>query len=305
MYEPKKYRLYRLEEPTNEARHIRSAYNILFEDVYPGRALEMEDIGGRIKRIKDSIREDVAAGYSSKEMLSIKPISKVFRTIGIILLSLGLGIANAMRYSYAYLPINYIETVSVVVLTAIFAVYMCVIKEKKYSSSNPSYFPLMVITTALLTLITVYIAIKTLAMTGAWLEVIIMLLASLISIFLISIMRARGKDNAVLTSKLMQLRQFIYHPDPRDLLQNHLADKNYYYEMMPYAILFGGSSSWAISFLRMNLPEPEWYKDEREEGGFTVTNTKPTTVEYAQDIVTFCRTIEDAYHNMKKRYWRF
>lgn len=304
-YEPKKYRLYRLEEPSNEARHIRNAYNILFEDIYPGRALEMEDIGIRIKRIKESIREDIAAGYSSKEMVSIKPISKIFRLIGIFLLSLGLGVANAMRYLYEYLPINYIESVSIVVITAALLMYMCHLKDKKYSSSKPSYFPMMILTISLLMLIPIYISVKTLVKTESWLQVVVLLVASILSIFFICIMKARGKENAVLASKFMQLRQFIYHPSPRDLLQNHLADKNYYYKMMPYAIRFGGASSWAISFLSLNVPEPEWYKDDREEGGFSILKDKPTTIDYAQNIVTFCRTIKDAYHNMDRRYWRF
>lgn len=304
-YEPKKYRLYRLEEPTKEARHIRTAYSILFEDVYPGRALEMEDIGTRIKRIKDSIREDIAAGYSTKEMAAITPVSRVFRLIGVILLSLGLGIANAMRYLHEYLPINYGESLVILILAAVFMVYVCRIKDKKYSSSNPTYFPMLIVTTGLLILIPVYIAVRTILMTGAWIQVVVMLAASILSIFLISIMRSRGKDNAIIASKFMQLRQFIYHPNPRDLLQNHFENSNYYYEMMPYAIIFGGASSWAISFLRMSLSEPAWYKDEREESGFTAGRTKLTTVDYAQKMVTFCRTIEDAYRNMDRKYWRF
>ncbi|HHW95348.1 MAG TPA: DUF2207 domain-containing protein [Mogibacterium sp.] len=304
-YQPKKYRLYRLEEPGKEARHIRSAYNILFEDVYPGRALEMEDIGDRIKRIKDSIREDIAAGYSTKEMVAITPISRAFRVIGVILLSIGLGVSNAMRYLHEYLPINYKESLAISILAVILMIYVCRIRDKKYSSSNPTYFPMLIITTTALILIPVYIAVRTILMTGTWLQTAIMFAASILSVFLISIMKARGKDNAVLASKFMQLRQFIYHPNPRDLLQNHMENSNYYYEMMPYAIMFGGASSWAISFLRMNLSEPEWYKNDREEGGFTAVKVKPTTVDYAQNIVTFCRTIEDAYRNMDRKYWRF
>ncbi len=40
----------------------------LFEDVYEGRAVEMEDIGVKLKRILIDVESSVASGYSSREM---------------------------------------------------------------------------------------------------------------------------------------------------------------------------------------------------------------------------------------------
>jgi ATP-binding cassette subfamily B protein len=90
---------------------MRNAYNILFEDVYKGRSVDMDQIGERLVRIMNSIRDDVAAGYASKEMLAYTPLSRGFRYAGIILISIGVVVTNALKYSYQYLPVNYAESI--------------------------------------------------------------------------------------------------------------------------------------------------------------------------------------------------
>jgi hypothetical protein len=63
-YEPKRYRLIREKEPVKEERMYRSAYRILFEDVYKGRALST-DKKQRKKRIK--LRKILAVSKKGKK----------------------------------------------------------------------------------------------------------------------------------------------------------------------------------------------------------------------------------------------
>ena len=130
--------------------------------------------------------------------------------------------------------------------------------------------------------------------------VIILILAG-VSVFLIVIMRARGKGNAILMMKFRELRKFIYHPTPKELLENYLADTDYYYDMLLYALTFGAEESWAISFLTLDVPDPAWYTDDTEGQAFSNLREESTTVDYARDIRSFVRTVEGAYEEMQRR----
>ena len=114
-------------------------------------------------------------------------------------------------------------------------------------------------------------------------------------------MRARGKGNAMLMMQFRELRRFISHPTPKELLENYLADPNYYYDMLLYARTFGAEESWAVSFLTLDVPEPEWYSDDIEGHAFSNLKEKPETVDYARDIRSFVRTVEGAYEEMQRR----
>jgi hypothetical protein len=120
-----------------------------------------------------------------------------------------------------------------------------------------------------------------------------MLIATGTAEFLIIIMRARGRENAVIVNKVRRLRQFITHPTPKELLENHLADSDYYYDMMLYALAFGAEEVWAISFLTLDVPEPEWYSDDIEGHAFSNLRTAPTTIDYARDLKSFIRTFDN------------
>ena len=74
--------------------------------------------------------------------------------------------------------------------------------------------------------------------------------------------------------------------------------------MLIYALTFGSEESWAISFLTLDVPEPEWYSDDIEGHAFSNLRETPTTVDYARDIRSFVRTVEGAYDEMLRRMHR-
>ncbi len=299
-YEPKSYRIYRENDPDEEERMYRSAYNILFEDVFKDRAVEMDELIPRLNLIKRSIGDDVAAGFSSSESSPFTPISRIFRYVGAAVLGAGLAVANSISYVYAHQSVNYVESVIMGIIVAGASLLLCRAVDDRDSSSDNAGALYVVVAMAITVIPLLYVSLVLTRNTKDPLPAMVVVLTSAFSIFLIVIMRARGRENAELITGLRQLRQFIYHPTPKELLENHLADDKYYYEMMLYALAYGAEESWAISFLTLDVKEPDWFTDDIEGEAFSNLKLKKETVDYARDIKSFVRTVEKAYNDMMR-----
>ncbi len=304
-YEPKHYRLVRLEEPVDEEKHIRNAYNILFEDVYKGRSIDLEDIGDRLKRMESSLHDAVANGFTSTEMQAATPRSKVFRWIGVGLISIGTMIVNALQYSYQYVSINYSESIIIGLAVGALTLAMCLVDDRKYYSSRTRTGAGQIVLGIISLVVLGRLGFSIIDSTGSILTSIAVMLLLVVCYALIILMRARGKGNAALVMKLVQLRKFIYHPAPKDILENYLADKNYYYDMMIYALMFGAEESWAISFLTLDVPEPDWFVIDIEGNAYANIRSDSTTIDYARDFRAFVSTIISRYQTMTgNRHYR-
>ena len=291
-YEPKRYKIIKGKRPVGEEKMYRTAYNILFEDVYKGRAVDMEKVPARLERIRASIQNDVAAGFATNDSAAFTPISRAFRYAGAVILGLGLAAANALSYYYDYMSPRWIESLVAGTAVALASLLLCRVIDERDSSSTAAGVLAEVVSVLLFAAPVVYVSYRITKNTGKPYVAVPLILASGLAAFLIVIMRARGKENAELVSKVRRLRNFIYHPTPKELLENHLADSNYYYEMMLYALAFGAEESWAISFLTLEVPEPDWYSDEIEGHAFSNLRGTPTTIDYARDFRSFIRTFE-------------
>ena len=291
-YEPKRYKLYRGKAPVGEERMYRNAFNILFEDVYKGRALGMDKIGPKVEKIRAAITHDVAAGFASGDSSAFTPVSRAFRIAGAVLWGIALGASCALSYYYDYQTANIIEAILVAAAGAAAAMVLCLAIDSRDSSSSSSRKYAEALGTLVYALPVIYTIFRVSKNTGKPYAMIPLAAASVAAGFFIVIMRARGKENAVLVSKIRRLRNFIYHPSAKELLENHLADSDYYYDMLIYALAFGAEEAWAISFLTLDVPEPEWYIDEIEGHAFTNLRVKPTTIDYARDLRSFIRTFE-------------
>ena len=292
-YEPKRYRIIKGKRPVGEEKMYRSAYSILFEDVYKGRAVEMDKIPARLEKIRASIENDVAAGFTANDDSPFTPISRTFRYIGAAVLGVGLGLSNALSYFYGYQSPEYVESIIIGVAAAFASLLLCKVIDRRDSSSTSAGVFAEISSSLLFALPVLYASYRISVNTGMPLIVLPLVTASAVAVFLIIIMRARGKNNAVLVSRIRRLRNFIYHPTPKELLENHLENDQYYYDMMLYALAFGAEESWAISFLTLEVPEPEWYIDEIEGEAFSNLRGTPTTIDYARDFRSFIRTFEN------------
>lgn len=295
-YEPKRYKLYRLQKPISEERAYRRAYDILFEEVYRGRALEMDELVRRLDLMRQSLEDDVAARYPGSESLAFTPLSKVLRIASALVLAAGTALAMVFSYMYDYKPVNYTEAMITGLAVGLTAIIVCMAIDRLSSSSANSAMLLSLISGLLFAMPVFYAAYRMFANTKNFILPLFMVLAAALSGFLIYIMRARGSENAARVSRIRKLRNFINHPTPKELLENHLVDEDYYYDMLIYALAFGAEESWAISFLTLEVEEPDWYTDDIQ--GHTLSNLKEnrTTIDYARDLRSFMRTTENAYN---------
>lgn len=291
-YEPKRYRLIKGNSPAGEEKMYRNAYSILFEDVYKDRALDMDDIAARVERIRTNIEDDVAAGFASGESRAFTPLSRAFRYIGAAVLGISIGASNALSYFYAYRSPNLIESILVGAVAAAASLLLCRAIDDRDSSERSAYRVAEILSALALAVPVIYASYRVSVNINPAVA-LPMIMTSVLATFLIVIMRARGKENAALVSRIRRLRNFIYHPTPKELLENHLADSNYYYDMLLYALAFGAEESWAISFLTLDVPEPEWYSDDIEGHAFSNLRVKPTTIDYARDLRSFIRTFDN------------
>lgn len=292
-YEPKRYRIIKGKRPVGEEKMYRSAYSILFEDVYKGRAVGMDRIPERLEKIRASIENDVAAGFTANDDSPFTPVSRTFRYVGAAVLGAGLALANRLSYFYGYQGPKYLESVIVGAAAALASLLLCKVIDQKDSSSTSARVFAEIMSSLMLAIPVLYAAYRVAASTGKPIIGLPLVAASALAVFLIVIMRARGKNNAVMVSRIRRLRNFIYHPTPKELLENHLADDRYYYDMMLYALAFGAEESWAISFLTLEVPEPEWYADDIEGHAFSNLRGTPSTIDYARDFRSFIRTFEN------------
>lgn len=301
-YAPKKYKLIRKEDPTGEVKFIRSAYDTLFEEVLQDRWVDMDELIPRLKKIRNSIEEDVAAGFSSPDMMACTPLSRTFRIIGIVLLSLMIGATCLMRYLYMYVTPNYLEAIGCAAIAAVLLVLICRQTDKNNYAERNEYTLRIILLIIGFIAVPAYIAVRTVLLIGQWETTVAIGALIILGAVLVMLMRARAKGNAELASRFMQLRHFISHPTAKDIAENAFEDINYYYEIVPYALLFNGLESWAITFLSLNVPDPEWYSDDIEGNAISNLRTDTaTTVDYARDIKAFARTIENLATPRRKK----
>lgn len=300
-YEPKRYRLYKTAEPSGEEKMYRTAYGILFDGVYKGRAVEMEDIVPRLRLIMRAIEDDVEAGFASAENSAFTPLSRGFRYAGAVLLGAGLGLAAGFSYFYSYQSPNFAESIVLAAAGAAASLILCTTIDGRDSLSEAAGRLATFLSAGLFALPVLYMAFRVFINTRSIAVTAAAVVLAGVSAFLMVIMRARGRDNAAIVAKIRSLRSFIYHPTPKDILEHYLADSNYYYDMLLYALAFGAEESWAISFLTLDVKEPEWYTDDIEGHAFSNLREKPTTIDYARDLRSFVRTLENAFGQMYRR----
>ena len=170
---------------------------------------------------------------------------------------------------------------------------LCVAIDSRDSASADSGRYTELLAAMIFAIPVIYTVFRVVKNTGKPYAAIPMILTAGVAEFFIVIMRARGSENAQTVSKVRRLRHFISHPTPKEVLENHLADSDYYYDMLLYALAFGAEEAWAISFLTLDVPEPDWYSDDIEGHAFSNLRGTPTTIDYARDFRSFIRTFDN------------
>lgn len=297
-YEPKKYRLIKLVEPKDEERYIRGVYNTLFEGVPDGRALEMEDMGPRLRRALKNVELSVESGYASSDMNAITTLSKVLRLIAMITLSIAAGSIPVLADMYQYRTPSHILSVAIGLICLAFLLVLGWRKDTKFDADAGTYKVTTGVFWAAFALFLIYDASFMFRSTGSWIISECIVAFGLAAAYVIMNMRARGKGNEEVVRRIFGLRNYIATCQPRDVLTHMNDNDDYYYEIFPYAFLFSLQDKWAKTFRMLGVRSADWYSDDISGHEFSRTNRALNTTEVARDITTFSRTIEGEYHAM-------
>ena len=302
-YAPKKYKLVKLKSPSiDEDRYIRAIYGELFEDVYEGRAVEMEDIGVKLKRILLDVESSVASGYSSREMRASTTISKLFRYVSIIAISLAIATIPVLVSMYMYEEeIKYGLSTGLFV----FSVLILNIITRRFDlrfDMDWNHFKMSIsMYSALYAAELVYVGYLVYKCNKSIMIPLLILVTGIFGGVMTCLMTARARENARLSNRMMGMRNFIEAAQPRDIAIMQRSNSEYFYEMLPYAMQFSQYEIWAQKFRGFKVSAPDWF--EIVAGGRTstasVSNGDVETL--TRELYQFERTIESVYYVINRR----
>lgn len=301
-YAPRKYRLIRLAEPKGEEKFIRNAYNIIFEDVYENRAIDLDDAWPRLVNVMDSIRIDIECGFSANDMLARTPISKILRVISMIIAAVCIFFVGLLGNAYQFIDQSFVEPTVTSVISLIVLAAACVAYDRSDFRENRKYRKITIVLCAVFLLIPGYELFKLVMISSAYIECVAMLLIITSIMILALLMNTRGKGNAVLVTRYRSLRKFIYKAQPKTVTEYFREDNAYYYNMVPYAYLFSGLETWAKAFKWLGVDDPTWYSDDIEGHVVTHARHKQTTIDIARSVKSFCRTLETGFDSIYRHY---
>ncbi|ASS37852.1 DUF2207 domain-containing protein [Mogibacterium pumilum] len=302
-YAPKKYKLVKLKAPSiDEDRYIRSIYTEIFEDVYEGRAIEMEDIGVKLKRILHDVESSVACGYNSREMRASTTISRLFRHVGIIAISLAIAAVPVLTSMYVYE-----EDIKYGLSAGLFVFSMCVLSiiarrfDLRYDMDWNHFKASISMYSALYAVELIYVGYLVYKCNKSLIIPVLILVTGAIGAIMTCLMSARARENARLANRMMGIRNFIEEAQPRDILVMRQSNPEYFYEMLPYAMQFSQYEIWAQKFRGFKVSAPEWFEIVTE-GRTSTSNVASGDVEtLARELHQFERTIESVYYVINRR----
>lgn len=302
-YAPKKYKLVKLSTPSiDEDRYIRAIYGELFEDVYEGRAVEMEDIGVKLKRTLIDVESSVASGYSSREMRASTRISKLFRYVSIVAISLAIATIPVLVSMYMYEEeIKYGLPAGLFVLSVLILNIITRRFDLRYDMDWKHFKFSISMYSALYVSELVYVGYLVYKCNKSLMIPLLILVAGAFAAMMSCLMAARARENARLSNRMMGMRNFIEEAQPRDIAIMLQSNPEYFYEMLPYAMQFSQYEIWAQKFRGFKVTAPEWFEivTEGRTSMASVSNGDVETL--TRELYQFERTIESVYNVINRR----
>ena len=302
-YAPKKYKLVKLNAPSiDEDRYIRAIYGELFEDVYEGRAVEMEDIGVKLKRILIDVESSVASGYSSREMRASTTISKLFRYVSIVAISLATATIPVLVSMYMYEEeIKYGLPAGLFVLSVLILNIITRRFDLRYDMDWNHFKVSISMYSALYVAELVYVGYLVYKCNKSLMIPLLIVVAGAFGAMMTCLMAARARENARLSNRMMGMRNFIEEAKPRDIAIMQQSNSEYFYEMLPYAMQFSQYEIWAQKFRGFKVTAPNWF-EIIAEGRTSMASVSNGDVEtLTRELYQFERTIESVYNVINRR----
>lgn len=300
-YKPKKYTLVPLAEPREEERYIRTAYNILFEDVYEGRPLEPKRLHTRLRMVLKNVGVSIENGFSAPDMQACTTLSKILRVISILLLSACMAGTRVLTMMYQYQEVGVTDFVVPMVILAALLSAINARFDSRYDTDVRSYRFSMGLLVGIYELLLIAEALRFWFMSNNLIIGISVVVCGTVSMLLTLIMKKRGKGNAEIVNRILCLRNYMSSAKVADLTRENLVNQEYYYEMLPYALAFSQEEIWARKFRWLGARGSEFYEKVVHGNTMAIGRGRRRADQVARDLKTFCRTMESDYHMTNRR----
>lgn len=300
-YQPKKYKLVKLEEPKNEERFIRNVYYTLFDEVYDGRAILMEDLGTKLVAISKNVELSIASGYNAKSMKACTTLSKILRFVSIVILSLGVGFTRILADMCVYKEPTLQQPLLLALVTMITLFAINRVFDTRFELEESVFRFLMIVSGAAYAITVGYVANIMAGNSGMPVIGAAIVIVYFAAMIIVLFMKSRAVGNARVANKLYGLRHFMSRATASDIAPLVKENPDYYYELLPYALLFSMAETWARKFKWIKATSPFFYEEEFEGNIISTPSSKKSSDAIARELKTFSRTIESEYHTMIRK----
>ena len=240
----------------------------LFGGIFPyEKAKEGEEQKAYLDSLPDGFADAVKVAkdqlksmYDSGKKRMFKPGSRGARNLGKVICALILPVVLLIAAYTRYTVFGFISTLFPFILVTIGVGLISTSYDNRHSSGRVQSVMKFIIGVVLAGLAAAATIGFTVAMGVSPLVGIVAAVCLAVCIFFEVFMWARTKENAAVYGKILGFRNFIATAEYDRL--KALSDENpeYYYDIMPYAMVMGMSVAWAKKFEKLNVPDPEWYQ---------------------------------------------
>ena len=246
----KRFRIVRLKDPDlAEQKHAREVFHALFSE---GNTVDMRHLPGDLGELAPKITAEVKQSFQGKKR-SFSAASLAGRAAGLFCCLLIPFLAAAFTVFLTYGDFSMI-TAGLAGTIVIFASMVSLVAKTDAWRSNKK--PVRVFIGFLLLMAGILMEAMAIARSYPIMALIFMLsvlAAAIATIFV------RRRMNNELFGKVLGFRDFIKTAEYDRLKMLSDEDPEYYFNILPYAYIFGMSTKWAEKFADFHIDPPRWY----------------------------------------------
>lgn len=255
-YEEDKFELIRKTAiSSGEPRYAQTLFNAYFSQ---GDTVKMDELPEDLADFYEVAEEQVKAGYTGENAL-YKPVSRVCRIVSSILY-----FAVAIIPAFLATMINYSTdwrmAMFPVALTAGLGMMLLLLAYDNWNSMSRGSRKAALIVGILLVAVNALINAGLIVILLERIFLAVFAIAALaVSVVFIVLMNARTRRSTDLLGKVLGFRDFIETAELEKLKMMVEENPSYFYNIMPYAFVFGLSDQWIKHFEEIPVPKPSWY----------------------------------------------
>lgn len=247
--------------PQDEARQFERAF---FDGLFAagnGSEVLYSQLGDRFHHTFETTREKIHDYYTADRKRRIFPRAMFLsRIVGFILLVVGFA-AAAVLFTMIYGSLLIcLPTAGLCVLSCIACALGVRASDRRFAMRRTRK-----VTTAVISLIILGITMGLSVLLahlffGFFIGGLFLALLEVTAYFTIRFMQSRTKQGTELLGHLLGFREFIRVAEAEKLVELLEENPNYFYDVLPYAYVFGLSKKWAKKFEEIPTAPPAWYR---------------------------------------------